>query len=64
MIYALDGIAPEIDASAWVADTAVLIGKVTLESAPAKVTGAEVMGTVNSRAVRIGRIGPERMRSE
>jgi carbonic anhydrase/acetyltransferase-like protein (isoleucine patch superfamily) len=30
MIYALDGIEPQIDASAWVAETAVLIGKVTL----------------------------------
>jgi carbonic anhydrase/acetyltransferase-like protein (isoleucine patch superfamily) len=30
MIYALDGIAPEIAPDAWVAQTAVLIGKVTL----------------------------------
>ncbi|WP_116131689.1 gamma carbonic anhydrase family protein [Tropicimonas sp. IMCC34043] len=30
MIYALDGIAPEIDPSAWVAADANLIGKVTL----------------------------------
>jgi carbonic anhydrase/acetyltransferase-like protein (isoleucine patch superfamily) len=30
MIYALDEIAPQIDKAAWVAETAVLIGKVTL----------------------------------
>lgn len=30
MIYALDGIAPELGADAWVAETAVLIGAVTL----------------------------------
>ncbi len=29
MIYSLDGIAPKIDPSAWVAETAVLIGNVT-----------------------------------
>ena len=31
MIYALDGIAPEIDPAAWVADEAVLIGKVVID---------------------------------
>ncbi|WP_054005956.1 gamma carbonic anhydrase family protein [Cypionkella psychrotolerans] len=31
MIYLLDGMTPQIDPSAWVADTAVLIGKITLE---------------------------------
>lgn len=30
MIYALDGVAPELGAGAWVAPTAVLIGAVTL----------------------------------
>jgi carbonic anhydrase/acetyltransferase-like protein (isoleucine patch superfamily) len=30
MIYALDGVAPELGAGAWVAETAVLIGAVTL----------------------------------
>ena len=32
MIYALDGIAPQIDPQAWVAETAVLIGKVTVQA--------------------------------
>jgi carbonic anhydrase/acetyltransferase-like protein (isoleucine patch superfamily) len=30
MIYALDSIAPQIDPTAWIADTAVIIGKVSL----------------------------------
>ena len=32
MIYALDGIAPSIAPSAWVADEATLIGKVIVET--------------------------------
>ena len=30
MIYSLDGFAPDIHQDAWVADTAVLIGRVVL----------------------------------
>jgi carbonic anhydrase/acetyltransferase-like protein (isoleucine patch superfamily) len=36
MIYSLDGIAPQIDPTAWIADTAVLIGNVTV------LTGANI----------------------
>lgn len=44
MIYALDGIAPEIAASAWVAQTAVLIGKVTLGAGASVWFGAALRG--------------------
>ena len=53
MIYALDGIAPEIDASAWVADTAVLIGKVVLEADTSIWFGAVLRG--DNEEIRIGR---------
>lgn len=52
MIYALDGIAPQIDPSAWVADTAVLIGKVTLEAAANIWFGAILRG--DNEEIRIG----------
>ena len=53
MIYALDGIAPQIDPSAWVADTAVLIGKVTLEADANIWFGAILRG--DNEEIRIGR---------
>ena len=34
-IYELDGVAPQIDETAWVADSAEVMGRVTLEKAPA-----------------------------
>ena len=52
MIYALDGIAPEIDPSAWVADTAVLIGKVTLEAGANIWFGAVLRG--DNEEIRVG----------
>ncbi|MDZ4396025.1 gamma carbonic anhydrase family protein [Cypionkella sp.] len=53
MIYALDGIAPQIDPSAWVADTAVLIGKVTLEADANIWFGANLRG--DNEEIRVGR---------
>ncbi|SDJ73562.1 gamma carbonic anhydrase family protein [Aliiruegeria lutimaris] len=44
MIYALDGIAPEIAESAWVADDANLIGKVTLEADSSVWFGCTIRG--------------------
>lgn len=52
MIYLLDGIAPQIDPSAWVADTAVLIGKVTLEAEANIWFGAILRG--DNEEIRIG----------
>lgn len=53
MIYALDSIAPQIDPSAWVADTAVLIGKVTLEAEANIWFGAVLRG--DNEEIRVGR---------
>ena len=53
MIYALDGIAPEIGPKAWVADTAVLIGKVVLEEAANIWFGAVLRG--DNEEIRVGR---------
>jgi carbonic anhydrase/acetyltransferase-like protein (isoleucine patch superfamily) len=44
MIYALDGIAPDIGAGAWVAQTAVLIGAVTLGAGANVWFGAALRG--------------------
>ncbi|WP_295076251.1 gamma carbonic anhydrase family protein [Tabrizicola sp.] len=52
MIYALDGIAPEIDPSAWVADTAVLIGKVVVEADASIWFGAAIRG--DNEEIRVG----------
>ena len=52
MIYAIDGIAPQIDPSAWVADTAVLIGKVTLEHDANIWFGAILRG--DNEEIRVG----------
>ena len=53
MIYALDGIAPQIDPSAWIADTAVLIGKITLEADANIWFGAILRG--DNEEIRVGR---------
>jgi len=53
MIYALDDIAPEIDPEAWVADTAVLIGKIVLEQAANIWFGAVLRG--DNEEIRVGR---------
>jgi carbonic anhydrase/acetyltransferase-like protein (isoleucine patch superfamily) len=52
MIYALDGIAPQIASSAWVADTAVLIGKVVVEADASIWFGAVARG--DNEEIRIG----------
>ena len=52
MIYALDGIAPTIDASAWVADTAVLVGKIVVEAGASIWFGAALRG--DNEEIRIG----------
>ena len=44
MIYALDGIAPQLDATAWVAADANLIGRVVLEAGASVWFGATVRG--------------------
>jgi carbonic anhydrase/acetyltransferase-like protein (isoleucine patch superfamily) len=43
-IYQLGEVAPEIDPSAYVADSAVLIGKVTLEAGASVWSGATIRG--------------------
>ena len=52
MIYALDSIRPEIAADAWVADTAVLIGRVVLEPAASIWFGAVLRG--DNEEIRVG----------
>jgi carbonic anhydrase/acetyltransferase-like protein (isoleucine patch superfamily) len=52
MIYALDGIAPQIDPSAWVADSADLIGKVVVEAGASVWFGAVARG--DNEEIRIG----------
>lgn len=44
MLYALDGIAPEIDPTAWIAPTAVLIGRCRMEARSSLWFGAVVRG--------------------
>jgi carbonic anhydrase/acetyltransferase-like protein (isoleucine patch superfamily) len=53
MIYALDGIAPHIAASAWVAETAMLVGKIVLEDDASIWFGATLRG--DNEEIRIGR---------
>ena len=53
MIYELDGITPEIDASAWVAPDANLIGKVVLEADVSVWFGATLRG--DNEEIRVGR---------
>jgi len=52
-IYELDGQAPEMAASAWVADSAQVIGKVTLEEEVSVWFGTVIRG--DSETIRIGR---------
>lgn len=52
MIYALDGVAPQIDPTAWVSDTAVLIGKVTLDAGANIWFGAVARG--DNEMIHIG----------
>jgi carbonic anhydrase/acetyltransferase-like protein (isoleucine patch superfamily) len=52
MIYALDGIAPQIDASAWVAADANLIGRVVLAAQSSVWFGATLRG--DNEEIRLG----------
>ena len=52
MIYALDGIAPTIDPSAWVAKEATLIGKVVVEAGASVWFGAVIRG--DNEEIRVG----------
>jgi carbonic anhydrase/acetyltransferase-like protein (isoleucine patch superfamily) len=52
MIYALDGIAPEIDPEAWVADDANLIGRVVVGAMASVWFGATLRG--DNEEIRIG----------
>ena len=52
MIYALDGIAPEIHADTWVAPDANLIGRVVLEAGASVWFGASLRG--DNEEIRIG----------
>ena len=52
MIYALDGIAPTIAASAWVAEEATLIGKVVVEAEASIWFGAVIRG--DNEEIRVG----------
>ena len=52
MIYALDGIAPVIGVGAWIAPTAVLIGKVVIEPGASVWWGAVLRG--DNEEIRIG----------
>jgi carbonic anhydrase/acetyltransferase-like protein (isoleucine patch superfamily) len=52
MIYVLDGIAPQIDPSAWVADEATLIGNVVVEAEANIWFGAVLRG--DNEEIRVG----------
>jgi carbonic anhydrase/acetyltransferase-like protein (isoleucine patch superfamily) len=52
MIYALDGIAPQIDPSAWVAPDANLIGRVVLEAKASVWFGCTLRG--DNEEIRVG----------
>ena len=53
MIYSLDGIAPQIAASAWVAPDANLIGRVVLEDGASVWFGCTLRG--DNEEIRVGR---------
>tara|TARA_R110000787_G_scaffold20888_1_gene62182 strand:- start:747 stop:1265 length:519 start_codon:yes stop_codon:yes gene_type:complete len=53
MIYALDGIAPQIDQGAWVAPDANLIGKVVLEAGASVWFGCTLRG--DNEEIRVGK---------
>ena len=52
MIYMLDGIAPQIDPTAWIAPEAVLIGKVVVEAEANIWFGAMIRG--DNEEIRVG----------
>ena len=52
MIYALDGIAPTIDPTAWIAPDAVLVGKVVVEADASIWFGAVIRG--DNEEIRVG----------
>ena len=52
MIYALDGILPELQGDAWAAPTAVLVGRVVLEAAASVWFGAVLRG--DNEEIRVG----------
>jgi carbonic anhydrase/acetyltransferase-like protein (isoleucine patch superfamily) len=52
MIYALDGIAPEVHPDAWVAPDATLIGRVVLEAGASVWFGAVLRG--DNEEIRVG----------
>jgi carbonic anhydrase/acetyltransferase-like protein (isoleucine patch superfamily) len=52
MIYSLDGVAPEIDLTAWIAPEAVLIGKVVIEAEANIWFGAVLRG--DNEEIRVG----------
>lgn len=53
MIYALEDLAPEIAANGWIADTAVLIGRVVVEDEANIWFGAVLRG--DNEEIRVGR---------
>ena len=52
MIYALDGLAPEIDPSAWIAPDANLIGRVMIAAEASVWFGSTLRG--DNEAIRVG----------
>jgi carbonic anhydrase/acetyltransferase-like protein (isoleucine patch superfamily) len=52
MIYTLDGIAPKIDPTAWIAAEAVLVGKVVIEAEANIWFGAVIRG--DNEEIRVG----------
>ncbi|NKX46014.1 gamma carbonic anhydrase family protein [Roseicyclus persicicus] len=52
MIYALDGLAPQIDADTWVAPSANVIGRVVLEAGASVWFGATLRG--DNEEIRVG----------
>lgn len=53
MIFSLDGIAPQIDATAWVAHDANIIGKIVLEAESSVWFGCTLRG--DNEEIRVGR---------
>jgi len=53
MIYALDGIAPELHTDTWVADDANLIGRIVLEEGASVWFGSTLRG--DNEEIRVGR---------
>ncbi len=53
MIYTLDGIAPDVDAAAWIAPDANLIGRIVVEADASVWFGSTLRG--DNEAIRVGR---------